>query len=240
VKPSEGVTGVYYLNSEVDGLKHADKNGSKRPLLGARKAVREWLKFHPTKDPDDYLITCLPSSARGEPGDFLGQTTIRYILRKIADEAGVDKPPNPHNFRHAFVTMAKRDYDMDNDTIKYLIGHKADSQVMETTYSHLTADDHIEKAEIASGEREPTDSSPLTPPTCDVCDETLKPGAKACPDCGTVYTPDARDAQREVQQDIGAARALSDGEISDEELKAIANDDALLAKLIEMRSGKSG
>lgn len=42
------------------------------------------------------------------------------------------------------------------------------------------------------------------------------------------------EAEREAQQGLGALGALSD--LSDEQLEAAANDDALLAKLIELRT----
>jgi integrase len=38
VKPEEGATGVYFLNTDVEGLKNADQNGSKRPLLGEQRS----------------------------------------------------------------------------------------------------------------------------------------------------------------------------------------------------------
>lgn len=39
---------VYYLNTDDAGLKDADKVGGKRPLLGATKAVSQWLDAPPT------------------------------------------------------------------------------------------------------------------------------------------------------------------------------------------------
>lgn len=236
IKDIDVENGVYYLNTDETGLKGADKNGTKRPLLGAKRAVYDWLKDHPTGDREDYLITCLPSAQRGDPGRKLSQTNIRDRLNRIAERAEIDKPPNPHNFRHYFVTSCKRDYDMDEATIKHLIGHGPGSRIMETTYQHLADEDHIEEAEVAAGLREAEEESPLTPKICPTCNEPLDPSAKACAGCGTVFAPDAQDVEKTIQQDIGAAKVLAEGELSDEDLEAIANDDAILAKLIELRS----
>jgi len=85
---------------------------------------------------------------------MLSQSNIRRRLKNIAEEADIDKPPNPHNFRHYFVTVCKRDYDMDEATIKHLIGHGPESTIMESTYQHLSDDDHIEAAEVAAGLRD--------------------------------------------------------------------------------------
>ena len=202
VKDVDTDEGVYYLNTDVDGLKGAEKNGKKRPLLGAKRAVYDWLKDHPTGEPDDYLITCLPTANRGTPGEMLSQSNIRRRLKDIAEEAGVDKPPNPHNFRHYFVTACKRDYDMDEATIKHLIGHGPDSMIMESTYQHLSDEDHIEAAEIAAGLRDEEEDSPLTPDVCPTCGETLSPSAKACPACGEVFAPDAKQVEKQVEEEM--------------------------------------
>lgn len=71
---------------------------------------------------------------------------------------------------------------------------------METTYSHLSGDDHVQRAEEAWGIREPENDSPLTPDVCDVCGNPLNPDAKACSRCGTIYTPDAKSAQDMMEE----------------------------------------
>jgi len=200
IKDVDTDEGVFWLNTEADGLKGAEKNGNKRPLLGAKRAVYDWLQYHPTGEPEDYLITGRPSSAKSDPGGMLHQTTFGRILKGIANEAEVSKKPNPHQFRHFFVTVAIRDYDLDNDTVKHLIGHSADSKVLETTYSHLTDDDYIEAAEIGAGLKEPEESDTLTPQICPTCDTQLEPTAKACGGCGTVFAPDAQDALDTIEE----------------------------------------
>jgi hypothetical protein len=213
-------SGEYRLNTDADGLKGADIVGKRRPLLGAENAVRDWLDKHPTGQPDDYLITALPMANRGGgsggDGDYLSSAAIHRRLNKIVDSAGVDKPANAHNFRHYFVTLAVREFDLDPATIKHLIGHRKDSVVMETTYQHLTDDDHIRAAREgtdAGREPEPKDGG-LTPETCPVCNEPLAKAAKACSRCGQVFTPDARSAKETVEEAIheGAKEATSNAE----------------------------
>jgi len=236
VKDVEPQQGIYWLNADAEGLKGADENGGKRPLLGAKQAVFDWLDYHPKPEPEAALITKRPGPNRGVAGEPVTQSTIRRALKKIADRAGVNKPPNPHNFRHYFVTITKREYNMDDATIKYLIGHSPDSTVMETTYQHLTDEDYLKDAEVQYGIREPEDESPLTPDVCPTCGNQLANDAKACGRCGSVFTPDAKASEKQLQQDIGATKALTGDDISEEDLEVIANDDALLQKLIEIRS----
>jgi integrase len=233
--------GVFYLNEDAGDLKGAS---GKRSLFYAENAVRDWYNNHPltedgdATDPEAHFITHKYDweNKPYEPGERLDNSSIYRQLQRIGKRAGVDKPMNAHNFRHTFVTICKRNYGMDTDTIKSIIGHRPDSNIMETTYQHLTDDDIIDAAERDMGIQEEEPDSPLTPETCDVCGEVIeKERAKFCPSCGTAFTPDAKEKQSELQQDIGAAKALSGDDITDEELEAIAQDDALLAKLIEMR-----
>lgn len=232
VNPQEG---TYRLNSEVDGLKGAqDRNGS-RPLLGAKAAVQNWLEYHPdTSNPDHYLITARPGYSTPDPSEPVSGETIRRTMEKIKERTDIDKPMHPHAMRHNFVTIAARDYDLPHDTIKYLIGHSADSQVMETTYSHLSGDDHVKRAEEAFGLREPEDNSPLTPDVCDVCGHNLDPNAKACSRCGNVFTPDARAAEEQIETQVREANreVHPDDEETTSELDAIeeALDDPEIKK----------
>lgn len=195
--------GTFRLNPNVDGLKGANDRNGNRPLLGATATVRNWLEYHP--DPDDsdhYLITARPGYSKPDPSTPVSGETIRKVMSNIKEEAGISKPMHPHMMRHNFVTLCKREYQLPDDTVKYLIGHDAKSTVMESTYAHLSGDDHVERAEIGAGMREPEDESSLTPDFCRACGEPLGPSDKACSNCGMVYTPDAHSAQEQIEDDI--------------------------------------
>lgn len=189
VDPDAGDTGRYYVNDEVEGRKNRDGHG---PLLGARGAVRRWLEVHPTKGEPDHeehaLITAMPNTT-GTPGEPLTQTTLRDILRDIADRAGVEKDVHPHMFRHYFTTMARKPksrggFEIDPDHIKRLRGDSPGSTVMETTYQHLGDEDSSEHAEDAFRGEEPEGNALLPAGPCGTCGEMLDAGDKACPNCG--------------------------------------------------------
>jgi integrase/recombinase XerD len=202
--------GSFYLNEEAGELKGA---AGKRPLLYAAGAVRDWYHDHPCSDPDARFLTHKHewTNASYGAGDRLDNSTIYRQLQRIGDRAGVDKPMNAHNFRHTFVTLCKRDYGLDNDTIKRLIGHKPGSRIMETTYAHLTDDDVIAAAERATDLRDEEPDSPLTPEVCDICNRTIQQdNAKACPGCGTVFTPDARSVEQQLEEDVKESYKQSD------------------------------
>ncbi|MFB6217880.1 MAG: tyrosine-type recombinase/integrase [Halobacteriaceae archaeon] len=214
---------VLYLNETEEGMKGAK---GKRPLLGAEAYVRRWLDYHPTGEPDDYLITPTATGG-GTPGEMITQDTIRYHLNKIADTAGVEKDVHPHIFRHYFTTIAKRDYDLDDAYIKHLRGDAPGSNVMETTYRHLSDDDAVEHAAAKFRGEEPEDESPLSPEQCPTCGEILEPNAKACSACGDVFTLDAKSAEEQIEEDMKQEYRDSDPEDTDKQEKVDALDELL-------------
>ncbi|WP_135806645.1 tyrosine-type recombinase/integrase [Halorussus marinus] len=228
VYPQEG---EWQVNTDrTDGLKGVEKYGQRRPLLAAVKPVRDWLSYHPESDnPDAYLITGRPKYGKSDPSSPVAGSTIRRVVDRLVDAADNPsinrKPTHPHMMRHNFVTICKRDYGLPDETVKHFIGHSPSSRVMETTYSHLSDEDHIERAEVAAGLREPSeDDSPLTPKgPCPTCDEPLAPGAKACPNCGQVFTPDAKAIEDKIDTDLkqSYARVDPDDESTQEALNAL-------------------
>jgi integrase/recombinase XerD len=140
---------------------------------------------------------------------MISRETIAYATNQLKEKAGIDKPMHPHAIRHNFVTKAKREYGLDDMHIKRLIGHRDGSNVMETTYAHLSDEDVIGAAKEGAGIKEPEESSTLTPDVCH-CGEPLPDTAKACQRCGTVYTPDAKSAQDKIQSDADGKREEAD------------------------------
>lgn len=224
IEIQSGATGAYYVNSEVEGRKGRSGKG---PLLGAKEYVRRWLEVHPTGEPEDYLLTAIPSNGGGgEPGEMLTQDTIRYHLEQIADRAGVSKKVNPHIFRHYFTTIAKRDYRLDDAYIKRLRGDAPGSNVMETTYQHLSDGDAIDELEAKFEGREVETPNIHSPDICPTCRKELESGAMACPRCGAVFRPDAAAAQQSMQEQ-------AEGQIPQAETESEAR--AVAAVLRELR-----
>lgn len=207
--------GTYRLNDTADGLKGADERNGHRPLLFAEGIVRTYInQYHPQPDnPDAYLITHKESFTRRDCTSIVGHTTLSRALRKLKEKTGIDKPLHPHMCRHNFVTICKRDYGdkIDNDTIKYLIGHAKDSQVMETTYSHLDDSDFLDRARQAFGIEEAEEESTLTPKKC-FCGSPVPPSAKACSNCGIRFTPDSIDAMETVDDAIHESKGEAETE----------------------------
>lgn len=239
--------GYIYLNGDgngghTDGLKGATRRGKKRPMFAARKYVRDWLEYHPRRnDPDAPLFVGDPSNpnADSEGKTPMHYSTIRSALRRVRDRAGISKPVNPHNFRHYWVTVMKRDYDLDDAEVKMLMGAAKGSPIMETTYSHVSDGELIAKAEERVGYREPeAKENPLTPDTCPVCGELLEESWKACPECGERFHPvaeavmDATDAAEETRSE---AAIEGDGDttvIAEKVAQMIKDNPKMMEKLL--------
>jgi len=231
IRLEEGASGRYRVNPEAEGTKGAGEVGEFRPLLGATGALRDWKQYHPEPKSDNYVITQKPGyRGKIDPTEPVTSETIRYTTHKIMDEAEIDKPAKPHFFRHNFVSICRRDYDMDDDVIKWLIHHGDSSDVMRTTYKHLSDDEWIHKAEVSAGYAEPEEESSLTPMSCDVCGHSLGPNDVACSICGNVFSPEAHSTKQEIEEDMYEAKGELDGE---EEISLDNMNDEVVNKLKE-------
>ena len=100
---------------------------------------------------------------------------------------------------------------------------------METTYQHLTDEDHINAArrQTDAGREAEEKEGSLTPETCPTCREPLPPQAKACPNCGDVFTPDAKSAQTQIQGSMKDSYKQVDPDDSEKMDKMDALDELL-------------
>jgi len=240
IKHIDSEDGKFYFNTDEHGLKDIHKPNAPRPLLGAVASVREWLKYHPFGDNEEsYFIVGKPKWGHATPDQTVSDKTIQRVMDSVKEDAEIQKPLHPHSLRHNAVCIWKRDYDMDNSTIKFLIGHSPDSDVMETTYSHLSAQDYKQKAELAAGLREEPDESPYTPKFCTACNEPLPENAKVCHRCETPYTPDAQSVQTQIEDALYEAKGdvtMEDEELVDKLRQNIQNDAELKALLVQYLS----
>lgn len=205
----------WYFNTEADGLKNITRPNDPRPLFQAERAVREWVNAHPNPRPDNYLITTKPEYSSADPTDPVSRETIRRTIQNLKDRTSerddvvtVEKPCHPHMMRHNFVSMCRRHPDITDADIKFYIGHGPRSSVMETTYSHLSSDDHNQRGHDAFGTADAGVDGGNGPPwdtTCDTCGTVLAPGENVCDACGADRGPTPWDD----------AAASDEGDITD-------------------------
>ena len=180
--------GWFSLNTDRDGLKGAAERSDRRPLFGAAPYLAEWIDVHPlADDPEAYLFIGDLDHHYTKPDQPLCQGTIRRMIQHRADLAGVDKPVNPHNFRHYWTTIAKQDYGLNDEEIKLLLGHKRESNGLNRTYNHSITGRLLSNTERKIAGMDDLGEKPLTPGECAICETDLESHWQCCPVCGTAY-----------------------------------------------------
>jgi integrase len=247
--------GKFRLNGDAEGLKGANQHGKWRDLLLSQASLRQWLNTgHPDpNNPEAYVFCPLPSFANGGPfkedrnlsdeevaQTQMGQSSVYHVLERMQERAGVEKPLNPHALRHNYVTIALR-RGVPESAIKHQLGHAPNSRVMESTYAHLKDSDHIREMRKAFDELDAEEvESELTPEVCPRCGENQPNNAKLCPWCGLEFTPDAKEAieqtdeqVRESYQQAEDMEQVEKVQLLDELVDDAKDDPELKAALIE-------
>lgn len=214
-----GDTATYTPNRNALGLKGAEI--MEYPIIDARADLRSYLnQTHPRPNtPDAAFFHKLPSSGRYEFGEgddgAVHPNSTRTQLRSIAERAGVEKPVNPHNFRHSAVTRMRRE-DYNRSQIEHRVHWEIDSD-MWAVYEHIAGEEHNADIFRAAGVLDDTEDaggqSAVRHP-CGNCRETLAPHHQFCPVCGAPASVEAREAvsaERDAQFDA-AVESEREGE----------------------------
>jgi len=189
---SLGQPATYTPNGDALGLKGADIQ--EYPLIDSVGALRTYLRgSHPRpSDPDVALFHKLkPHRATGDDGwgdddGGLEANAARQQLHRIADRAGVDKPTNPHAFRHTAITrMVREGYT--RSQIEHRVHWTLDTDMWET-YEHITSEEHnadiFREAGVASDDEGPD----RVRKHCGQCRTPVAPHHEFCPQCGQALT----------------------------------------------------
>jgi len=169
-----------------------DKYGAKITLpnegkTGARKirviacppSISNWLQQHPRKKDRKAPLFCgIWSKNKGKQW---GYRSAYNVLKETAKEAEVDKPVNPHHFRHSRATeLAQKLTEAQLcEYMGWVIGSKEAA-----TYVHLSGRD-TDKAilEMYGLKEEEKKESELKPIECPRCGSKNDPGADFCNQC---------------------------------------------------------
>lgn len=191
-----------YWTPNTDAVSgHKGVDDSRRTFLWSKTDVATYLrKHHPEPENDDApLWTTLRDYDPREPQECaLSPERVRSMLRECADRAGIEKPVNPHSFRHAAITRMKVE-GVESDDIQRLAGWK-DLRMLERydERSDRQKNDGV-RERIGVGVAE-GDASHRKPEPCWNCGQMLD-GDSFCPHCGEKQDlPDrlARAGQRRI------------------------------------------
>jgi len=93
------------------------------------KAYREWIDVRP-QTPDRVCYINLRT------GHAITSKTVQRYVKKMGQDAGIDKPVTPHKLRHTFATLLLIEADANLKDIQELLGHESP----ETSMIYLHSD----------------------------------------------------------------------------------------------------
>lgn len=186
------------------------KTGARRlPLVESVPYVNKWLNDHP--DPaKNAPLWC--KIQQGGPDDQLTYNYIRQkILQKNMERAGLDKPSNPHHYRHSRASFLANE--MTEAQLCEWFGWVQGSDVP-ARYVHLSGRDIDNAYDQMHGLYEPEDDE-AEPDVqeCPRCEELNEPKAVFCQRCGFGLDPDrAASFEEQVDDDVKQDYAETDPE----------------------------
>lgn len=175
------------------------KTGSRRvPLVESVPHLNRWLNEHPGPEKDAPLWCKIQ---QGSPDDQLGYRYIRdKILKKTMADAGIDKPSNPHHYRHSRASYLANE--MTEAQLCMWFGWVQGSDVP-AKYVHLSGRDIDDAYDAMHGLRDPEEDED-TPDVieCWRCEELEDPERRFCGSCGAALDRDAVDELEEAEDDV--------------------------------------
>lgn len=196
---------TYTPNPNATGLKSASIR--EYPLIDSVAVLRSYLRTsHPRPDSPDVALfhkikpASLSGNGRWSDDGSVRTNAIRQQLVRIADRAGVDKPVNPHAFRHAAISrMAREGYS--RSQIEHRVHWTIDTDMWET-YEHISSAEHNTDIFRSVGLVDAEAGPDKVRKPCGNCRAPLAPRHEFCPNCGSPATAAAVDQVRETRASV--------------------------------------
>jgi len=158
------------------------KTGMRRVrLIASVPAISAWLSIHPYKDNKNAWLWVGLSTTNWN--SRLSYASLRKLLKELAKKAEIDKPVNPHNFRHSRATeLAKH---LTEAQLCQVMGWVQGSK-QTGTYVHLSQRDTDEAILKIYGllEKKEKQQNRLMTITCPRCGRDNPPNNRICMFCG--------------------------------------------------------
>ncbi|MFC7230494.1 tyrosine-type recombinase/integrase [Saliphagus sp. GCM10025308] len=185
---------------DIEDRKHGKKitingkTGARRlPLVESVPYLNKWLNAHPNPQKNAPLWCKIQ---QGDPDDQLGYNYLRQkVLGKNMERAGIDKPSNPHHYRHSRASYLANE--MTEAQLCEWFGWVQGSDVP-ARYVHLSGRDIDNTYDALHGLYEPDEDEEETNVVeCPRCEELNVPSAAFCMRCGFALD---RDVAKEIDQ----------------------------------------
>jgi len=191
---------------DIEDRKHGKKividgkTGARRlPLVESVPHVNNWLNKHPNPEKDAPLWCKIQ---QGSPDDQLGYRYLREkVLKKNMERAGIDKPSNPHHYRHSRASHLATE--LKEAQLCEWFGWVQGSDVP-ARYVHLSGRDIDNAYDQMHGLYEPDDDEQHPDVVeCPRCQELNEPDAAYCMRCGFALDQEtAAELEEQVEDDM--------------------------------------
>ena len=189
----DGDRATYQPNADALGLKGAEV--TPYPVIDAKADLKTYLRgSHPRSDePNAALFHRLrrwDDDIEVDDG-ACDPSALRNHLVRIGERAGIEKPTNPHNFRHSAITrMVREGYS--RDQIEHRVHWSLDTDMWEI-YEHVTSEEHNSDIFREAGVVDQGDGPERVRKPCGNCRTPLAPHHEFCPQCGSAVSAAADD-----------------------------------------------
>jgi len=221
---------------DIEDRKHGKKvvidgkTGSRRlPLVESVPHLNRWLSEHPNPEKDAPLWCKIQ---QGGPDDQLGYRYIREkILKKTMERAEIDKPSNPHHYRHSRASYLANE--MTEAQLCEWFGWVQGSDVP-AKYVHLSGRD-IDNAYDAMHDLVDEDEEEEEPSVveCPRCEELNESDAAFCMRCGFALDVDAAEEIEKVEEETTRTAEADDLELAQKLVQAMRDDPELVEEVLE-------
>jgi len=191
---------------DIEDRKHGKKividgkTGARRlPLIRSVPHINDWLNKHPNPEKNTPLWCKIQ---QGDADDPLGYRYIREkILAKNMERAGIDKPSNPHHYRHSRASHLATE--LKEAQLCEWFGWVQGSDVP-ARYVHLSGRDIDNAYDQLHGLYEPEDGEEEPDVVeCWRCEELNEPADRFCSRCGAALDEDAAQTlEEQVKGDV--------------------------------------
>jgi len=135
--PLTGVRVEKLTSLTLDDFRDLDTEFPYLAVFGAKGGTHRTISLHPLVvstykawlrvRPKTTHSVCYINLRTGNP---LSSRTVQRYVRKIAQQAGIDKPITPHKLRHTFATLLMTESNASLKDIQELLGHKSPDTTM--------------------------------------------------------------------------------------------------------------
>jgi len=148
-------------------------------ITESSSTISNWLLEHPNRNDKNKFLFC--GLWAGNKGKELHYRHVNKLLREIGEKAGIDKPMNPHHFRHSRATELAKHL-TEAQLCQYLGWVQGSKEA--ATYVHLSGRD-TDKAvlKMAGKITEEDEESKFKSIKCPRCGIENDPAAKFCSQC---------------------------------------------------------